>query len=258
MSSHIVDGEFQSDKYPTTPRGKVPLSVKDPTAQDLLWQYAQRRRVVDSEFSDDLEVALRTAGYVPNANALNADARRAITTILAHYDRSGAFIQAAALRTLLSIVDGSSSTRANQPAVVDADAAMMLLDGLTGRKSATVFEAARNAEALIAAIPGREIVQEPSRRGEALHVDPTPTHLEIVGAFMAGADYMHDHSETDDDGRITLERGADVEHAAEWYAATAVSQPVVDYLAGILTILADETTTGEGIRRALRELAGLE
>lgn len=60
---HIVDGEFQSDKYPTTPRGKVPLSVKDPTAQDLLWEYAQRRRSVDAEFADDLEFALEAAGF---------------------------------------------------------------------------------------------------------------------------------------------------------------------------------------------------
>ena len=62
MSTHLVNGEFQSDKYPTTPRGKVPLSVKDKSAQDLLWQYAQRRRAVDAEFADDLEVALREAG----------------------------------------------------------------------------------------------------------------------------------------------------------------------------------------------------
>lgn len=67
MGVHLIDGEFQSDKYPTTPRGKVPLSVKDPTAQDLLWQYAQRRRSVDAEFSDDLEVALRQAGYTRRA-----------------------------------------------------------------------------------------------------------------------------------------------------------------------------------------------
>lgn len=60
---HLIDGEFQSDKYPTCPRGKVPLSVKDPTAQDLLWQYAQRRRVVDAEFAGDLEAALAIAGY---------------------------------------------------------------------------------------------------------------------------------------------------------------------------------------------------
>lgn len=66
MSVHLNNaGEFQSDKYPTCPRGKVPLSVKDKTAQDLLWTYAQRRRAVDAEFSDDLEVALVIAGYEP-------------------------------------------------------------------------------------------------------------------------------------------------------------------------------------------------
>jgi len=65
VSAHLIDGEFQSDKYPTCPRGKVPLSVKDPTAQDLLWEYAQRRRAVDAEFSDDLEAALRATGYKP-------------------------------------------------------------------------------------------------------------------------------------------------------------------------------------------------
>lgn len=65
MGAHLIAGEFQSDKYPTTPRGKVPLSVKDPTAQDLLWEYAQRRRVVDAEFSADLEMALVAAGFEP-------------------------------------------------------------------------------------------------------------------------------------------------------------------------------------------------
>lgn len=63
MGAHLIEGEFQSDKYPTCPRGKVPLSVKDISAQDLLWEYAQRRRAVDAEFSDDLETALRAAGY---------------------------------------------------------------------------------------------------------------------------------------------------------------------------------------------------
>lgn len=63
MGTHLIDGEFQSDKYPTCPPGKVPLSVTDPTAQDLLWEYAQRRRSVDSEFSADLETALLSAGY---------------------------------------------------------------------------------------------------------------------------------------------------------------------------------------------------
>jgi hypothetical protein len=63
MGSHIVNGQFQSDKYPTCPPGKVPLSVKDPTVQDLLWEYANRRREVDAEFADDLQEALRATGY---------------------------------------------------------------------------------------------------------------------------------------------------------------------------------------------------
>lgn len=62
---HIVDGQFQSDKYPTCPPGKVPLSVRDLDAQDLLWEYAQRRRRVDPDFAADLETCLRTAGYMP-------------------------------------------------------------------------------------------------------------------------------------------------------------------------------------------------
>jgi hypothetical protein len=66
MGAHINrDGLFQSDKYPTCPAGKVPLSVKDPLAQDLLWLYAQRRRAVDAEFAADLETALLAAGYRP-------------------------------------------------------------------------------------------------------------------------------------------------------------------------------------------------
>lgn len=65
---HLIGGEFQSDKYPTTPRGKVPLSCKDKTAQDLLWRYAQRRREVDAQFANDLEIALRSAGYEPSGS----------------------------------------------------------------------------------------------------------------------------------------------------------------------------------------------
>ena len=63
MGSHLIDDEFQSDKFPKTPRGLVPLSPGDPMAQDLLWEYAQRRRVKDAVFSDDLEEALRLKGY---------------------------------------------------------------------------------------------------------------------------------------------------------------------------------------------------
>lgn len=63
MGTHLKGGEFQSDKYPTCPAGKVPLSTKDPMAQDLLWEYAQRRRAVDAEFSGDLETALIAKGF---------------------------------------------------------------------------------------------------------------------------------------------------------------------------------------------------
>lgn len=73
MTGHLIDGEFQSDKYPTTPRGKVPLSCKDPMAQELLWQYAQRRREeVDAEFAGDLEAALRLAGFDPSTYEIPA------------------------------------------------------------------------------------------------------------------------------------------------------------------------------------------
>ncbi len=68
MGEHLIDGQFQSDKYPTCPRGKVPLSTKDTLAQDLLWTLAQRYREIDSEFSDDLEKALLLQGYAPPYN----------------------------------------------------------------------------------------------------------------------------------------------------------------------------------------------
>jgi len=44
---------------------KIQISVKDTVAQDLLWEYAQRRRAVASatKFSDDLEAALVKAGF---------------------------------------------------------------------------------------------------------------------------------------------------------------------------------------------------
>lgn len=75
MGTHInPSGEFQSDKYPTCPAGKVPLSVKDQTAQDLLWVYAQRRRSVDPEFSDDLEKCLVAAGFNPPTKEAMEDA----------------------------------------------------------------------------------------------------------------------------------------------------------------------------------------
>jgi hypothetical protein len=82
MGDHIVENEFQSDKYPTCPRGKVPLSVGDPTAQDLLWIYAQRRRSVDAEFSEDLEACLKTKGFRPDPSkaAIHAAAPLVLST----------------------------------------------------------------------------------------------------------------------------------------------------------------------------------
>ena len=71
MGVHLIDGKFQSDKYSETPRGKVPLSCADKTAQDLLWEYAQRHRKVDAEFSEDLEVALRNEGFDPRTIKLD-------------------------------------------------------------------------------------------------------------------------------------------------------------------------------------------
>jgi hypothetical protein len=66
MGSHVNKGGlFQSDKYPTCPAGKFPMSTHDPMAQDLIWAYAQRRRAVDSELTEDLEACLRMAGFKP-------------------------------------------------------------------------------------------------------------------------------------------------------------------------------------------------
>ena len=59
MSKHIVNGQFKSDKYPWCWAGFVPLKTTDPMAKDLLKIYAERRRKIDPEFSDDLEAVLR-------------------------------------------------------------------------------------------------------------------------------------------------------------------------------------------------------
>lgn len=88
MGSHLIDGEFQSDKYPTCPPGKVPLSTKDPMAQDLLWEYAQRRHAVDAQFANDLEAALLAKGYTPRG----------------HYETLVALIEAAPLTFLPALL----------------------------------------------------------------------------------------------------------------------------------------------------------
>ena len=61
MGEHIVNGEFQSDKYPWCPPGFVPLKLTDPMAWAPLWDYAYARQSVDKEFADDLWQAVATA-----------------------------------------------------------------------------------------------------------------------------------------------------------------------------------------------------
>ncbi len=63
MGAHLIDGEFQSDKYPWCKRGFAPLKLTDRGAWAVLWAYAQQRRSVDAVFADDLQEALRLKGY---------------------------------------------------------------------------------------------------------------------------------------------------------------------------------------------------
>lgn len=63
MGEHLVDGEFQSDKYTWCKPGFVPLKLTDPMAQPLLYAYAQLRAVVDQEFANDLITALELKGF---------------------------------------------------------------------------------------------------------------------------------------------------------------------------------------------------
>jgi hypothetical protein len=117
MSDHIVDDEFQSDKYPTCPRGKVPLSVEDPTAQDLLWVYAQRRRRVDAKFSEDLETCLRAKGFVPDPSTTvtpiigPAPMEDPVPTQSADTEHLHAIIGAAAMEELPADVDNETCMR---------------------------------------------------------------------------------------------------------------------------------------------------
>lgn len=56
-----VTNEFQSDKYQWCPVGFLPIKITDPLAMDLLSEYADRRRIIDAEFSRDLNDALLAA-----------------------------------------------------------------------------------------------------------------------------------------------------------------------------------------------------
>ena len=115
MGAHLIDGEFQSDKYPTTPRGKVPLSCRDKTAQDLLWEYAQRRRAVDAEFSSDLESALRAADFEPDRSLMLTLTRRELKALAVAVDlglRSGKLLEVlAATEDDLALIEAFAKLR---------------------------------------------------------------------------------------------------------------------------------------------------
>lgn len=121
MGEHIIDGKFQSDKYPTTPPGLVPLSVRDPAAQPLLWEYAQRRRVVDAAFSADLETALLAAGYKPPPRVLGM----AVSNVLARYFST-------LLETLGDVVDAGTAAEARRGYAM-ADMAVRVAVDYAGR-----------------------------------------------------------------------------------------------------------------------------
>ena len=60
MSSHIVNGQFQSDKYPWCKPGFVPLKLTDPLARKVLMEYAYGRAAKDVDFSTDLIACIQT------------------------------------------------------------------------------------------------------------------------------------------------------------------------------------------------------
>lgn len=65
MGSHLVGGHFKSDKYEWSRPDFVPLKTTDPDAQPVLWAYAQAHRSRDEAFTEDLEAALKNAGFKP-------------------------------------------------------------------------------------------------------------------------------------------------------------------------------------------------
>lgn len=59
MGDHLINGEFKSDKYPWCPPGFVPLKLTDPDARAVLKDYAERRKVRDVVFAQDLLEAIK-------------------------------------------------------------------------------------------------------------------------------------------------------------------------------------------------------
>jgi hypothetical protein len=201
---HLIGGEFQSDKYPTCPRGKVPLSVKDKTAQDLLWQYAQRHRAVDAEFADDLEIALTNAGYTPLAtHARTIEALRAALTTIEHSSHDSCAVFAAkVLKEHPNAFDEECAAEIHRPkaAPVTASAGveqrlreatpMFWSNGTDERQGIIVSEKARD-EILshIAALAAAELEAENARLRAALEKIMTigwDTHCEVAHRALSG------------------------------------------------------------------------
>ena len=66
MRSHIVNGKWQSDRYPTAPADTVPMLLTDPRWQDLIWIYAERWRQEDPVFTEELQEHLVRHGFDPS------------------------------------------------------------------------------------------------------------------------------------------------------------------------------------------------
>jgi hypothetical protein len=76
VGDHIVNGQFKSDKYAWCEPSFLALKLTDRAAQPLIWEYAQTHRAIDSDLADDLETALRNAGYPGDREPARDAARR--------------------------------------------------------------------------------------------------------------------------------------------------------------------------------------
>ena len=83
MGEHIVNGEFQSDKYPWCKPGFVPLKLSDSSCWPMLLDYAEVRKDIDPEFSDDLRTAVNDARCIKTLKA-----KRETTTIVTELARA--------------------------------------------------------------------------------------------------------------------------------------------------------------------------
>lgn len=134
-----------------------------------------------------------------------------------------------------------------------ATAATMLLDGLTGRKSSNVFEAARNAESVIACLPGRPVVHEPSKRGAELHESAADLAMPRRKEWDAEA---HDRGDTSEsDGYETADYVDGWNEALDAVVSSGVYRTGEIIRAGIIALLDSDAPAGE-LRCALAELVG--